>query len=195
MMAAGQAHAVRDGIANVVFQHGAAERLPFLDNSFDLVVTRFSLHHMIDPDLAVADMARCLRPGGRMLVADLLASPDPALAAAQDRLETLRDPSHTHSLNRAQLEAVLGTHGLVDVSIEERDLHTPLKRWLTQSQTPDDIARSIEIELRAELSGDAAPTGFQPFDLDGELHFVQRLGSALAFSPGSSSAGRPPTDR
>ncbi|HEX6358239.1 class I SAM-dependent methyltransferase [Actinophytocola sp.] len=46
-------------------------RLPFADNEFDLCVSFNGLHCLPDPALAVRELARCLRPGGR-LVGDTL---------------------------------------------------------------------------------------------------------------------------
>lgn len=45
-----------------------AERLPFADSSFDLVSVAFGLRNMTHKDRALAEMARVLRPGGRLLV-------------------------------------------------------------------------------------------------------------------------------
>jgi demethylmenaquinone methyltransferase/2-methoxy-6-polyprenyl-1,4-benzoquinol methylase len=45
-----------------------AERLPFPDASFDRVIVSFGLRNMTHKDRALADMARVLRPGGRLLV-------------------------------------------------------------------------------------------------------------------------------
>src|SRR6185295_12549458 len=56
--------------------------LPFADGSFDLVVSSFSLHHWDDPDAAVPELARVLRPGGRLYVYDFRRGPFAALTAA-----------------------------------------------------------------------------------------------------------------
>jgi demethylmenaquinone methyltransferase/2-methoxy-6-polyprenyl-1,4-benzoquinol methylase len=45
-----------------------AERLPFPDAAFDLVSVAFGLRNMTHKDVALAEMARVLRPGGRLLV-------------------------------------------------------------------------------------------------------------------------------
>ena len=45
-----------------------AERLPFAEGSFDLVSVAFGLRNMTHKDCALAEMARVLRPGGRLLV-------------------------------------------------------------------------------------------------------------------------------
>lgn len=50
---------------------GFAEDLPFQDESFDLVVTYLSLIDIDGPEVAISEMARVLKPGGRILVANL----------------------------------------------------------------------------------------------------------------------------
>ena len=45
-----------------------AEKLPFADNTFDLVSVAFGLRNMTHKDQALAEMARVTRPGGRVLV-------------------------------------------------------------------------------------------------------------------------------
>ena len=45
-----------------------AEKLPFASGSFDLVSVAFGLRNMTHKDLALAEMARVLKPGGRLLV-------------------------------------------------------------------------------------------------------------------------------
>jgi ubiquinone/menaquinone biosynthesis C-methylase UbiE len=62
-----------------------AARLPFADASFDTVVVTFVLCSVPDPDTALAEIARVLRPGGRLLFAEHIRSDDPEVAAQQDR--------------------------------------------------------------------------------------------------------------
>lgn len=46
----------------------AAEQLPFPDNSFDRVVSREVIEHVMRPDLMIQELARVLKPGGRAVV-------------------------------------------------------------------------------------------------------------------------------
>lgn len=50
---------------------GDAAALPFADASFDLVYCRFLLEYLPEPSLAVREMTRVCRPGGRILLQDL----------------------------------------------------------------------------------------------------------------------------
>ncbi|GAA3731999.1 class I SAM-dependent methyltransferase [Salinactinospora qingdaonensis] len=54
---------------------GDVTELPFPDDSFDLIVTSFSLHHWEDPQAAVPELARVLRPGGRLYIYDFRFAP------------------------------------------------------------------------------------------------------------------------
>ena len=49
---------------------GDVTDLPFGDDSFDIVVTSYSMHHWDHPAGAVPELARVLRPGGRLYVYD-----------------------------------------------------------------------------------------------------------------------------
>ena len=54
------------GVACSVQAH--TERLPFPDKHFDRVLVVDALHHFADPRLAVAELIRVLKPGGRLLI-------------------------------------------------------------------------------------------------------------------------------
>ena len=55
-------------LANLEFVLANAEALPFADNSFDLITMAFGLRNVTHQDKALAEMARVLKPGGRVLV-------------------------------------------------------------------------------------------------------------------------------
>ena len=64
-----------------------AERLPFEDSSFDTVVSTLVFCTVPDPGAALSEVARVLRPGGRLLFVEHVRAEDPGLARWQDRLE------------------------------------------------------------------------------------------------------------
>ncbi|MBJ6751489.1 class I SAM-dependent methyltransferase [Geomonas anaerohicana] len=99
-------------LANLSWDVGNAVPLAYPDNTFSLVLTRYSFHHLLDPRAALAEMIRVCRPGGTVLVADV-AMPS-AKSAAYDHLELIRDPSHTHALTEEEFEELFQRAGLVD---------------------------------------------------------------------------------
>lgn len=52
------------------FVAGDATRLPFADAAFDAVTISFGLRNVVDPDVALAEMLRVTRPGGRLVVCE-----------------------------------------------------------------------------------------------------------------------------
>jgi ubiquinone/menaquinone biosynthesis C-methylase UbiE len=76
---------------------GDVTRLPFPDRSFDLIVSSLSLHHWDHPEAAVPELARVLRPGGRVHIYDFPFAPFDKLAdTAQTRaVLNARSPERT----------------------------------------------------------------------------------------------------
>ena len=60
----------RHALSNVALCRGDLSRLPLADGSVDLALAILVLHHVPAPDEALAEMARILRPGGRMLIVE-----------------------------------------------------------------------------------------------------------------------------
>jgi ubiquinone/menaquinone biosynthesis C-methylase UbiE len=66
-----------------------AEQLPFADQSFDHVVSTLVLCTVIDPEGALAEIRRVLRPRGSLLFIEHVRADEPRLARWQDRLHGL----------------------------------------------------------------------------------------------------------
>ncbi|MBO3748761.1 methyltransferase domain-containing protein [Streptosporangiaceae bacterium NEAU-GS5] len=56
--------AIRERLPGVDVQRGAAEQLPFPDDTFDVTLSQLVVHFMADPVAGVREMARVTRPGG-----------------------------------------------------------------------------------------------------------------------------------
>jgi ubiquinone/menaquinone biosynthesis C-methylase UbiE len=78
--------AEKAGITGSVVVAADAERLQFGDDSFDTVVSTLVLCTVGDPQQAIREIARVLRPGGRLLFLEHVRSDSPRLARWQDRL-------------------------------------------------------------------------------------------------------------
>jgi ubiquinone/menaquinone biosynthesis C-methylase UbiE len=171
MLAAGRREAEAADLHNLLFVLGDAASMPFLDESFDLVVSRFAVHHFAHPADQIGEMGRVCRIGGRVAIVDLVAV-DEALAAKQNELERMRDPSHTRALSIPELSQLLEHAATTVVHQTTHDQPLSVARWLAQAQTPAETGHAIRSELEAELD-DGVPTGMRPVIREGELHFTQ----------------------
>ncbi|TMK41924.1 MAG: class I SAM-dependent methyltransferase [Actinobacteria bacterium] len=183
MLAAGKRQSEAEGRRNVMFVCADAAGLPFLAETFDLVVSRFAAHHFEQPALVFAEMARVCRAGGRVGIVDLVAA-DASLASEHDRFERLRDPSHTQALPADELARLLKEVGLEVIGRTERDQPVPIERWLSQAQAPPEVGETVREALAAELDG-GAPTGMRPHIRDGELYQTQRWAILVAAKTGA----------
>jgi len=60
------------GFDNIDLRRGELEALPIDDDRLDLAAMMLVLHHVPEPEKAIADVARALKPGGRIIVGDML---------------------------------------------------------------------------------------------------------------------------
>jgi ubiquinone/menaquinone biosynthesis C-methylase UbiE len=98
-----------------------AEQLPFEDDSFDTAVCTLVLCTVRDPERALAEIDRVLKPGGQLLFLEHVRSDDPALAKWQDRLTPLwRRVGHGCNPNRPTPDLIRSR--LESVEIEEGEL-------------------------------------------------------------------------
>jgi SAM-dependent methyltransferase len=112
MVEKARAEAVAAGVENVEVTLGDATALELADAGFDGAVTRFSLHHIPAPGRVLKEMARVVRPGGWVVLADHLTDADADVAAWHEQIERLRDPSHWACLTRERLLAAGEAAGL-----------------------------------------------------------------------------------
>jgi ubiquinone/menaquinone biosynthesis C-methylase UbiE/DNA-binding transcriptional ArsR family regulator len=85
MLAVARANLDRAGVAHAQVRLGDIYHLPLPRDSFDLVTIHQVLHYLADPERAIAEAARVLRPGGRLLIVDF----------APHKIEFLRE-RHAH---------------------------------------------------------------------------------------------------
>jgi SAM-dependent methyltransferase len=150
------------GVRNVLLQEGNAQALPFVSDSFDLAYCFASLHHVGDPATAVAEMARVVVPGGRVVVQDLIV-PLPDARDRFDEVHRLVDPSHRRAHLEAELVALLPEDAELTYAATS-DARLPV----AIAYTDQSDVEAAEAALRAELDGGPV-TGLEPQDDDGAL--------------------------
>jgi arsenite methyltransferase len=125
-----------NGFDNLVYHEADGSSLPLLDESVDAVFANMYLHHSTDPQKAIREMVRILRPGGRLVITDL--------------------DAHTHEwmreemadvwlgFERSQLYSWLREAGLVNLIIDCSG-----ENCCAQSQKSEDLPSQQD---RAEIS-------------------------------------------
>jgi ubiquinone/menaquinone biosynthesis C-methylase UbiE len=171
MLAQGRQEAGRQALTNVTFELGEAEHLPYGNEVFDLVVTRFSLHHFVDPRGPVREMVRVCCRGGRVVVIDLVSPDDPAVAVTYNHLECLRDPSHVRALTADELQRLMRQAGLDVAPAIARDVEVDPERWLDLTHATSTARTTIREALTRDLRG-LTTTGMRPYVRDNGLKFL-----------------------
>lgn len=95
----------------VELREADAHALPFPDASFDSVVCTYSLCNIPDPHLAVGEMQRVLRPGGRLILVDHIRSSVKPVFWVQKAFEFFSVRSEGEHMTRRPLDQVKA-HGL-----------------------------------------------------------------------------------
>lgn len=114
---------------NVRFLASDVEALPFRDTSFGVVTCRLAAHHFPAILPALKEIARVLRPGGSLLVEDILGHDDRELAAFILEVEKRRDPSHVRALTHREWEAFLKAAGMTVIDEETLTKARPWDDW------------------------------------------------------------------
>jgi SAM-dependent methyltransferase len=146
MLAEGRRLAAERGLSErVAFVSGTAEALPFPDRSADIVTCRRAAHHFADVPLALREMARVLRPGGRLGVSDMC--PAAEMASTVNRVERLRDPTHAAALDEGAWRAAVEGAGLSLLRLEIGEEDRSFEQWLAPVAPDGPEAAAIEAAL------------------------------------------------
>ena len=143
--------ATERGLPNIVTRQGVAEKVPFEDESFDMVLSRFSAHHWRDFNAGLSEAARVLKSGGVAGFVDAVAAPSPLLDTYFQTLEMLRDHSHVRDYSRAEWEAAMARAGLLPLSATYFRIRLDFTSWVERMKTPKVFVDAIRA-LQASVS-------------------------------------------
>lgn len=162
-----QAERVRkdQGYGNVELRLGDAHQLPFADGSFDLVTCRRTAHHFRDIAVALREMRRVLKTGGRLVIDDRSSPEDDEVDDILHRLDSLHDHSHVRQYRVSEWTRMLSGTGFAVVAVETYEQDRPLSAFTKDVAEPD-IA-----EIRKIVSGltEHQSAVLHAHDMDGEL--------------------------
>ena len=171
MLSEGKRLAKENQIDNIYFQLGNAEKLPYEAESFDLVITRLSFHHFAEPEIPFREMQRVLKTGGKLVIWDMEAVEEP-LRVANDKIEKMRDPSHTRILSREEFEKMFQKDFVLQCE-ESTLVPVNLDSWMELTATPKEVREKIIALMKNDIYGGCS-TGFSPYLQENKIMFDHR---------------------
>ena len=163
------ATAAERGLANISVRQAAAERLPFADGSFDIVLCRFTAHHWPNMEAGLREARRVLRRTGRAVFIDTVAPADRALDTHLQAVELLRDASHVRNYSTAEWVAALSRSDFAVASITIRALRMEFPIWTARTRTSAahaDVIRSLQTGAPAIVRDHFAIGADGSFDIE-----------------------------
>ena len=133
------------GLENITTRQGYAEVLPFDDETFDAVITRYSAHHWHDVGQALREVRRVLRPGGIFIAMDVMSPGEPLLDIWLQTVEALRDTSHVRDYASGEWLTMLNQAGLVTDTLQTDRLTLEFSSWVARMRTPAALTEAIRL--------------------------------------------------
>jgi SAM-dependent methyltransferase len=181
MLDVARQRAAADGLSNVTFEQSDAQVHRFEAGAFDVAVSRTGAMFFGDKVAAFRNIARALRPGGRLVLLTWQSPPgnewlrefSTAMAAGRDLPAPPPDAPGPFSLSEpARMEALLRDAGFADVTVEGTaapmwfgrdaddafDLVSGLLGWMLEGLDHDGKTRALEA-LRTTIAAHATPDG------------------------------------
>jgi ubiquinone/menaquinone biosynthesis C-methylase UbiE len=146
------------GLANVQWDVGDVKHLPYADNSFSIVTSRYAFHHIPEPGRVLQEMVRVCRAGGVIAVADICVSEDPRKAERFNELEKLNDPTHFRALPLSEHLALFHRAGMSEPKVARYKLDFTLSRMQKALGYSVEAARATEEKVRASIHEDMLGT-------------------------------------
>lgn len=141
------------GLNNISTMKGNVESLPFENQTFDLVISRYSAHHWHDVEQALREVRRVLKPGGRAIFIDVVSPGHPVFDLYLQTVEVLRDTSHVRDYPAGEWSIMFNNARLFLKNIESFRLRLEFTSWVERMRTPEVLVDAIRA-YQATLSHD-----------------------------------------
>lgn len=143
-------NATKHGYTNVTFELGQIEALPLSDNSVDVVISNCVINLSPDKQKVLAEAARVLKPGGRFVVSDVIATREIPEHIRKDL--ALYTGCMAGATPVAILEKMMQDAGFGSVRIEPKaDSRSYIGKWAPGSQAEDYVASATIFAYKPAL--------------------------------------------
>jgi ubiquinone/menaquinone biosynthesis C-methylase UbiE len=166
-------------VPNAAFICGEGEKIPYADATFDLVSCQYAFHHIPKPELVLQEMLRVAKPDGRVFVDDTLGPESDEKFELHNRIEVVRDPSHTRSLRLTTFLRMFDDLGLEIVTQSFRRHKRSFNQWMMRAGHPPQDKRYVEARRLLEKSAAGNKAGFSPEVQGDDIEIVHNEGMFL----------------
>jgi arsenite methyltransferase len=151
MLALAQKNAAQAGASNVEFLKGTIEAIPLPADSVDVVISNCVINLAADKTAVFREIARVLKPGGRMGVSDIVA--ENTLSTEQRAERGSYVGCIAGALSFGEYESGLSAVGLTDVSvISTHSVADGIHSAIIKASKPVDAPPSVDLSQPAELA-------------------------------------------
>ena len=179
-----QTNCKNKAMTNITCVQGNAEELPFEDDSFDIVTLRLAMHHFFNPEIAIREIKRVLKPSGRFVFADNFVPDDEVLDFTINKIEKLRDPSHGRCQKLGELKSLFESKGFKIVQTDvgyltgSDDGRMDFDEWMDRIGTPPE--NRLELRHLFESASDDLRDAMKIIYLDGKIRLSLKRVTILA---------------
>lgn len=160
-------------LLNMSFTNGYAENLAFKNDNFDIVISRLAFHHFSDTVVTFKEMARVLKPNGKLVIVDMIANENSS--QIQNQIEKMRDNSHTKALTKAEMDSLFISNNFKIDKFYKLTVTKNLNNWLSLTNTSENEKEKIIKLLQSDIAN-KIKTGFFPYIKNNEIYFKHTWG-------------------
>lgn len=177
------AHELYGERKTLTFYHAPADNSGLEARSFDLITARHTLHHHPDVTATLAEAARLLKPGGRLVIVDET-TPNAEVDAWFDALERAHDPTHMRAYSLNEWQSFIARVGLTWIVGDAHTVYTlDIDNWLEgMNLSSDELEAAYALFRQADAH--ARQTFNIAYDGDEATRFDLPMALILAVKPG-----------
>ena len=117
--------------------------MPFTDEQFDVIISRYSAHHWQHVPTAMKEINRVLKPNGTVILLILLAQVSYFRYILQT-IEVIRDPSHVRNYSIKDWVHFIEDAGFELTTLEKQTLKLDFDSWVQRMKTPEDQIKTLK---------------------------------------------------
>ncbi len=178
MLESTRKNGAQKGVKNARLLRTDSEAIALRDGAVDSVSVRIAPHHFADVQKAIGEMARVLKPGGKLIYIDNIAPEEPPEAKRYNDFEKTRDPSHLRCDSLPVLVEMIENAGLAILHTETIRKRMDFEEWVARPHLTD--ADKADLRKFLDEPTPAIAYWLKPREEDGQLFFDEIEGVILA---------------